>query len=183
MNKKNENHRINSKLTMLLGVLLSILLSACSPTMIYIVRHAEKADTPQSDPVLTSVGLQRAQSLKEALKNASIDAIIVSDLQRTQLTAQPLADHLGLQPIIIPLKPPATSNQYINDVVNEINTNWKQRDVLVVSHNTLLQQIADNLGSPAVGEIDEASGYDNFFVIIKPKSSGSAKYLRVRYGN
>lgn len=181
MNKTNENKRFSPLLAI---VLLSIILSACSsPTAIYIVRHAEKAGMPANDPVLTDDGQQRAQALKEALKDASIDAIIVSDLQRTQLTAQPLANHLGLQPIVIALKPPANPDQYIQSVVNEIKDNWKGRDVLVVSHNTLLQQIAENLGSPVIGAINEASGYDNFFVIIKPRKSGTTKFVRVRYGD
>ena len=90
-------------------------------------------------------GQQRAQALKEALKSASIDVIIVSDLQRTRLTAQPLADYLGLQPVVIALRPPSNPDQYIQNVVKEITDNWKGRDVLVVSHNTLIQQIAKNL--------------------------------------
>lgn len=182
MNKMSENKRFNLLLATAFSVLLSIMLSACLPTKIYIVRHAEKAGLPANDPVLTNDGQQRAQALKEALKNASIDAIIVSDLQRTQLTAQPLADHLGLQPIVIALRPPANPDQYIQNVVNEINDNWRGRDVLVVSHNTLLQQIAENLGSPAIGTINETSGYDNFFVIIKPGKSETTKFVRVRYG-
>lgn len=169
-------------LILILIVLVIVVGFPSSPTTIYIVRHAEKADSPVNDPILITNGQQRAQALKEALKNASIDAIIVSDLQRTQLTAQPLADLLNLQPIVFALKPPASPDQYVQNVVNEINNNWKGYDVLVVSHNTLLQQIAEDLGSPVIGAINEISGYDNFFVIIKPRISDVTKFVRVRYG-
>ncbi len=183
MNKANEDIRFGPLRATLLGLSLSIMLSACSPTSVYIVRHAEKADTPANDPVLTREGQQRAQALKEALKSASIDVIIVSDLQRTRLTAQPLADYLGLQPVVIALRPPSNPDQYIQNVVKEITDNWKGRDVLVVSHNTLIQQIAKNLGSPEIETINEANGYDNFFVIVKPRRSETTKFVHVRYGD
>ncbi len=182
MNMAKKSILCHPMLVVVIGGVLSFLILACSPTTVYIVRHAEKAGSPVNDPVLTSDGQQRAQALKESLKDASIDAIIVSDLQRTQLTAQPLADHLNLQPIVIAVKPPATPEQYIQNVVNEITENWKGRDVLVVSHNTLLQPIAENLGSPSIGVINEESGYDQFFVIIKPRRSETSKFVHVRYG-
>jgi broad specificity phosphatase PhoE len=176
-NNKRKPYRL-----LLLMILALLTLSACSASKIYIVRHAEKAVQPANDPILTTDGERRADALKEALKDASIDVIIVSDLQRTQLTAQPLATHLGLEPIIIAVRPPSNANQYVQNVVNEINANWKGRDILVVSHNSLLQQIAQNLGSPEIGTISEETGYDNFFVIIKPRDSINSKFVRLRYG-
>jgi probable phosphoglycerate mutase len=158
-------------------------LCSCNTTAIYMVRHAEKAtNTGGNNPPLTAAGSARALALKEALKDASIDAIIVSDLQRTQLTAQPLASHLNLQLIVIPLIN-STSSQYVQAVADEITSHWVGRDVLIVTHNTLLQQIGVKLKTPTLPVIDESTGYDHFFVIKKSASSSAiSKVAHARYG-
>ena len=168
--------------TILLSVFLTGL-GSCATTSIYLVRHAEKVtNTNSNNPPLTAAGTSRAEALKQALKDASIDAIIVSDLQRTQLTAQPLATQLNLQLIVIPVQN-STPERYVQAVADEINNHWAGRDVLVVSHNTLLQQIGQKLQCPALPAIDENTGYDNFFVIKKPgNSSGISSVADVRYG-
>src|SRR5687768_3222599 len=63
-------------------------------TTVFIVRHAEKAPEPADDPVLSDIGQRRASDLAAMLADAGVDAILVSELQRTSLTAQPLARQL-----------------------------------------------------------------------------------------
>lgn len=156
--------------------------AADNPTTIYMVRHAEKVDEANPDPSLTIAGFARAEDLKAALVDASIDAIIVSDLQRTQLTAQPLADYLDLQLIVIPIQELGVEN-YIQGVVNEINNNWSGKEVLVVTHNPLYQLIGQALNTPELPAIDDATGYDHFFVITKSSDpSEQVKLSHTRYG-
>ncbi len=171
---------------LILTISLVLILCSCSSidntTTIYMVRHAEKVDEQNPDPSLTSAGFVRAQDLKDALRDASIDAIIVSDLQRTQLTAQPLADYLGLQLIVIPIQELGVQN-YIQGVVDEINNNWSGKEVLVVTHNPLYQLIGQALNTPELPAIDDATGYDHFFVITKSSnSSEQARLIHTRYG-
>jgi len=162
--------------------LLVFILCSCNSTTIYLVRHAEKVIEDNPDPSLTVEGFARAIDLKEALKEASIDAIIVSDFQRTQLTAQPLSDFLGLQLIVIPLQEIGVE-KYIQDVVDEINNNWSGRNVLVVTHNPLFQQIGQRLNAPALSPINNETGYDHFFVITKSdKASVLSTLSHTRYG-
>ncbi len=182
------NGKSMNKLTvrLLKTILLSLFLtglSSCATTSIYLVRHAEKVTNTNNDnPPLTAAGTARAEALRQALKNASIDAIIVSDLQRTQLTAEPLATHLNLQMIVIPVRNPTTAD-YVQAVADEISSHWAGRDVLVVSHNQLLQQIGEKLNTPALPVINEDTGYDNLFVIKKPRSSsGTSSVAHFRYG-
>lgn len=151
-------------------------------TTIYMVRHAEKMDIDDPDPSLTAEGFARAEDLKIALSNASIDAIIVSGLQRTQLTAQPLADHLDLQIIVIPIQELGVE-RYVQGVINEINNNWSGKEVLVVTHNPLYQLIGRALNTPELPTIDDATGYDHFFTITKTDDSSElAKLSHTRYG-
>ncbi|HET7311137.1 MAG TPA: histidine phosphatase family protein [Mycobacteriales bacterium] len=81
-------------------------------TDLLVVRHGESAparlDEPapkadgHSDPPLAPEGEKQAERLAERLAHEHIDAIYVTSLQRTAQTAAPLAQRLGLQPIVEP---------------------------------------------------------------------------------
>jgi len=80
-------------------------------TDILLVRHGESApareDAPaptvdgHSDPALDPVGEEQAQLLAERLAGDDIAAIYVTTLRRTQQTAAPLAEKLGLTPTVV----------------------------------------------------------------------------------
>lgn len=53
-------------------------------------------------PGLTELGQQQAEELVEALSGDTIDALFVSSMIRTHLTAAPLAAARGLEPIVRP---------------------------------------------------------------------------------
>jgi probable phosphoglycerate mutase len=69
---------------------------------IYIARHGETTWNAigkiqgWSDPELSTLGYSQSLALLEHLKNRPIKAIYSSPLQRSYLTAQPIAEHLGL---------------------------------------------------------------------------------------
>ena len=64
-------------------------------TVIYLVRHAEKADDGTSDPPLTAEGEARAAALAQMLRDTGVTHLHSSDYQRTRQTAAPLAELLG----------------------------------------------------------------------------------------
>lgn len=55
-------------------------------------------DTAHPGPGLTDLGLRQAHAVPEALHHENIEGVFVSTLQRTQLTAAPLAGERGLDP-------------------------------------------------------------------------------------
>jgi len=72
-----------------------------------LVRHGQTPsnvigalDTATPGPGLTELGLEQAAALPEALAHEAIDAIVVSTLVRTHLTAAPLAATRQLEPIV-----------------------------------------------------------------------------------
>ena len=65
-------------------------------TQYFLVRHAEKGQDDPKDPSLTAFGEARAQLLADELSKAGITAIYSTGYKRTQQTAQPLADRLGV---------------------------------------------------------------------------------------
>ena len=81
-------------------------------TEILLVRHGEsrpaRADDPfplvdgHGDPELAEAGREQAVRVGERLRHLPIDAIYVTKLRRTQETAAPLCEHLGIEPIIEP---------------------------------------------------------------------------------
>ncbi|MGH9294575.1 MAG: histidine phosphatase family protein, partial [Acidimicrobiales bacterium] len=83
-----------------------------SATEIVLVRHGETvvAEEDRSfalldghgDPELATAGLDQAKRVAERLAPTRVDAIYVTPLRRTAETAGPLADQLGLDPIVEP---------------------------------------------------------------------------------
>ncbi|MDV3125892.1 histidine phosphatase family protein [Mycobacterium sp. 21AC1] len=73
------------------------------------VRHAESAgnasgliDTSTPGPVLTSKGQQQAKDVADLLGDNNYDAIYASTMVRTQLTAAPMSQYLGLPIQVLP---------------------------------------------------------------------------------
>lgn len=81
-------------------------------TEIFLVRHGESApargDNPfalvdgQGDPELAPDGRDHAQRVGVRLSGERIDAIYVTTLRRTAETAAPLAEKLGITPVVEP---------------------------------------------------------------------------------
>ena len=81
-------------------------------TEILLVRHGEsRAAVPgnpfplvdgQGDPELAETGRDQAKRVGERLKSHPIDAVYVSNMRRTLETAEPLLQHLNLQPVVEP---------------------------------------------------------------------------------
>lgn len=77
-------------------------------TELLLVRHGETSWNVERrlqghrDIALNTTGLEQAQAVAAALKNVTIDAIICSDLQRAQQTAQAIAQYHRLTCQILP---------------------------------------------------------------------------------
>lgn len=81
-------------------------------TEVFLVRHGESAAVvagvaiPQvdghDDPALAPEGLRQAELVGRRLADQQVDAIYVTSLRRTHQTAAPLAEALGLTPVVEP---------------------------------------------------------------------------------
>lgn len=137
---------------LLLIALLTTLLTACSTTTVYIVRHAEKvseADTTELSPA----GKQRASTLADTLANKGIDSIFTTPYRRTRQTAEPLAGRTGLQLVDYAAKPTEA-------IVNRINR-IRGKTVLVVGHSNTILDIAKGLGTQPTMTTIESGDFDN----------------------
>ncbi len=129
------------------------------PTVIFLVRHAERATISgrvPSDTGLSAEGKSRAQSLARALRDANIKAIYTSEYKRTRDTAVPLAETLGIRPEVIPA-----------DDLRSLTAKLKasRGNALVIGHSNTLPQIINALGVKTRVSVTE-SDYDNLFLVI-----------------
>jgi len=153
-----------------LTVLLAPLLAQCQVTVI-LSRHAEKAATPPKDPPLTEAGKKRAELLASMLADAGVDAIYVTELQRTQQSAAPLAARTHVKPTMIPAD---DTDQLIKAIRGR-----QSGVVVVIGHSNKLPAIIAGLGGPKV-TIPETE-YDNLFVLTVGATQSSL--LRMHYGS
>jgi broad specificity phosphatase PhoE len=140
---------------------------------IYLVRHADKV-SEDTDAPLSDAGRQRAECLATTLADAHIDKIYVSDLQRTQQTASPLAKKLQLKPVAMSLSKPA-------DLIAALRSE-KAANVLVVWHGMTLPGVLRALGGPEVPPIAE-SEYDRFYILtmVDGATNSKPRFTALRY--
>jgi broad specificity phosphatase PhoE len=153
-----------------LAFLLMPLPASCQVTVI-LARHAEKGATPPKDPPLTEAGKKRAEALASMLADAGVSAIYVTELQRTQQTAAPLAARVHVKPIVLPAKDTAA-------LINAVRARTSGV-VVIVGHSNTIPAIITGLGGPTL-QIPETE-YDNLFVLAVDGSKSSL--LRLHYGS
>ena len=151
-----------------LAILAGSLSATCQVTVI-LSRHAEKAATPPKDPPLTEAGKKRADMLASMLADSGVDAIYVTEYQRTQQTAAPLSERVHVKPTVI---------SDMQQLIAAIRAR-KNGVVVVVGHSNTLPEIIAGLGGPTVKIADPE--YNNLFVLTVGESQSSL--LRLHYGD
>lgn len=147
--------------------------SAQQTRTIYLVRHADKVSEDVDAP-LNEAGKVRAKCLASTLQDANIGQIFTSELQRTQQTAAPLAEKLGLKPVAIPMSK-------VDDLIQAIRAS-KSPSVLVIWHDATLAAIMRALGAPEITPIAHTD-YDRFFVVTLAADGDPSKtgFAALRY--
>ena len=134
---------------------LSPLVVASDPTLVYLVRHAEKVDTSR-DPDLSEQGYRRAAYLNHFFETIALDTIYSSEFKRTRDTVKPLAKTKGMEVTEVPASQPER-------LVDLIKAN-PGKTILVSGHSNTLPDLIKRLAGPSL-TIDE-SQYDNLFLLI-----------------
>jgi broad specificity phosphatase PhoE len=170
----------------ILLVLSSLVFSQTSEpvTTVFLARHAERAEEPRTDPLLTEQGVARSQALARLLSTAGIKAIFTSQFSRTKLTAEPLANKLGITPTALSLKISPTNPRQIaeestKETVDKILSH-AGGSVLVVGHSNSIPDVIKMLGGDVAPAIDEKK-FDDLFVVTV-FSKGKAKVAHLKYG-
>jgi len=149
---------------------------ACPPpggpvSTVVIVRHAEKESTG-ADPGLTPEGQARAAHLAEVLGRAAVNALIASELRRTQETLQPLSDLKAMPLEIIEME---------EDVVARLTAMPAGSLAVVAHHSYTIPNILKQLGIEDLTGIDVTGDhYDEFLVVLLP-SGGKPQLVHLTY--
>lgn len=153
---------------------LAFLLTACSQTY-YVVRHAEKQTAENSkgstDVPLTVAGAQRAENLKNLLRNKKITHVYSTNTIRTKTTAQPTAAFFNLQ---VNDYGPRPDTAFIQTILS------KKGNVLVVGHSNTVDDIVNGLmGKILINKDLDDVEYDNLFVV--KKRGKKMKFVRKKF--
>ena len=149
-----------------------------APTVVILVRHAEKAATGGNDPDLTPVGRQRAEDLAVTLRNASVEAVVVTERRRTHQTAAPLVRARNLVPDTVGLG--ATVPEHAAAVARRVRERHAGRTVLVVGHSNTIPPIIAALGGPVFPEICDAVHSGLYVMVLR--ADGPPQLIQSRYG-
>jgi broad specificity phosphatase PhoE len=144
---------------------------AAAQEAVYVVRHAERADS-SADSELSAEGRNRSAALGKLLAGAGVTRIFATERQRTVQTAAPLAEALRVTTTIV---------QAADEVslVEKVRASGPADRVLIVGHSNTVPSILGRLGvreSIAIADNE----FDNLFIVF-PKPDGSAVLVRLKY--
>ena len=146
-------------------------------TVVYLVRHGEKATENPADPELSERGYARADSLASQLREAGVNVVITTHLKRTILTGRPLARMRGITPEIVPATSPTSA--HIDSVVAAVRRH-PGATILVVGHSNTIGHIARKLGGDNLGDLCDHE-YSNLIILSMPRAKPT-KMLVEKYG-
>lgn len=116
--------------------------------------------------MLNAPGQARAEELRHVLGNVGVTAIFVTSWQRTQLTAQPLADDLGLVPVV---------QDDVAATVAAVRALPRSTAVLLAGHTNSVPDLITGLGGPSITPTT-AGEFDGILVL------GRGRLASLRYG-
>ncbi|AEE49626.1 SixA phosphatase family protein [Haliscomenobacter hydrossis] len=142
-----------SFLSILFFLALSIGQAQTTPSVIFLVRHCEKAMESTDNPNLAEEGKKRAAHLAEILKNTGIEAVYSTNYKRTMQTAEPLANAMKLSSTVYE---PRDAN-----FAEQLRKSGKK--VLVVGHSNTVPELLNQLTGTKNYQPDD--GYGDLWVV------------------
>jgi phosphohistidine phosphatase SixA len=144
------------------------------PKMVVLVRHAERAEEPKADPVLSEDGVKRAERLAAMLRYAGVTHLVASEFQRTQQTLAPLALAVNVRLQIAKAADAAAAQ-------SAIETLPRGSVVVIAGHSNTVPALAKLLtGGSAEIKMAEAE-FDRLFVVTQWGPGRQSSLLELRY--
>lgn len=161
-------------LTLTLGCAHNVDRGDSPEVMVYIVRHAERADdgamTGSEDPPLSHAGRERAALLAETLRDAGITTVHSTDYQRTRETVGPLSTQTGVGIEIYDARDMSAFATLLRSTPGRH---------LVVGHSNTTPQLVEALGGDPSGTIDSME-YDRLYLVMV--EGGRVRTVLLRFG-
>jgi broad specificity phosphatase PhoE len=147
---------------------------AGSMTVVVLLRHADVGAPPRNN-VLNTKGKVRAAQLVHVLGDAGVDAVFASEFPRAQMTAAPLAEHLGVTVEVRSAHAPEA-------LAAEILADHAGGTVVVVSHSNVVPAVIAGLGGPHLPDLPEDEFDNLFWVNVHPDDGARVHHLRYGAG-
>lgn len=126
------------------------------PVVVYLVRHAEKADDSSEDPPLTLAGEIRVRLLRQLLTDVGFNHIHTTDWKRTRDTARPFAAELGAEARVYDPRQLESLATHLRDTPGTH---------LVVGHSNTTPMLVEALGGEPHDPIEEME-YDRLYIVV-----------------
>jgi len=127
-------------------------------TTIYLIRHAEKADSSQN-PELSEDGIKRSVRWTKLFEKTTIDIFFTSLTRRAQMTASTIATSKQKDMVFY---------DFSKFSLKETIEKYPGKTILIVGHsNTIPKQINDFLGEEVYPQIDENEFGNLYTIVIK----------------
>jgi len=139
--------------------------------VVYLVRHAERAEDGTDDPPISEEGRARAQLLAEMLRDAGVTHVHSTDYERTRSTARPLAADAGLD---VTFYDPRDLTAFAEALLAAPGRH------LVVGHSNTTPGLVEALGGDPGDPIEE-SEYDRLY-IVTARAGVPASTVLLRFG-
>lgn len=146
-------------------------------TVVLVVRHGEKTGV-SGDVPLSPEGEARAKALASIAKDAGVSAVITTQFQRTKQTGAPVAQALGITPLVVGAG--GATPDHAKAIADSIRARYAGQTVLVVGHSNTVPAIVAALGGALSPDLCDEE-YDALFTVIVP-ASGKARVVKSRYG-
>ena len=161
---------LDMKNILILIILIGLMAAstAYADATFYLVRHAEKVSDGSKDPHLSELGHTRAFKLAQQLSEANISKIYSTDYKRTQETAKPLADILGLS---VESYDPRQLEEFAETLKKETG------NILIVGHSNTTPALTYLLSGAPIDNIDD-SEYENLYEVVL--INGKARLNRLK---
>lgn len=138
------------------------------PTMLFVLRHAEKT-SDDADADLSAEGRRRAATLAWMLRDVPVDAVYATDYRRTRNTVQPLADEKRLAVLTYAGEA---------ELADALLRHHRGQNVVVCGHSNTIPRLLDRLGTPIPQQVLE--GFDDLFIVVRGGGAPALQHLHYR---
>jgi phosphohistidine phosphatase SixA len=167
--------RIGSTILLAVGLVVTSwslaptrLTAQADATVVFLVRHAERAEDGTSDPVISLPGWDRARVLADMLSDTELTHIHTTDYRRTRGTGRPTADATGIEMEVYDPRSLSTFADRLRATPGRH---------LVLGHSNTTGELVAALGGDAGEPIDEFE-YDRLYVVTLTDDGASTILLR-----
>lgn len=154
------------------AVLLLLALAVPADAVVFVVRHAERADMKDDASLLSRKGRKRAQVLRAVLSGVPLTAVYSTEYKRTQETAEPAAKSKGLTVTV-------TDSEKALELAAKLRALPADQDVLVVGHTDTIPDLMKGLGVADPVEVPDAE-FDNLW-LVTPRPDAPPLLRRLKY--